>query len=474
MATDLFKLSYRRRLFLLLLVFAWALIAIFVVFQYEREKDYKAEQLNSLLQYYNRQLGNAIADRGFSPDTVGRLAAPMPDTRVSVIDIDGNVVFDNTIDSLANVNHLDRPEVRRAVDHGAGYTVRRHSSSTDSNYFYSATRVGDMIIRSAVPYSVSLSNLLEADRGFLWFMAFVTVGMSFLAWFATRSIGNAVSRLTAFARRAENGERIYDDDPFPRGELGEISRHIVMLYAQRERQHEEALRQEREKIRIKKQLTNNINHELKTPLAAMQVCLETLMSHPELAPEKKEMFVKRCYDNSERLRALLADVSTLTRLDDGCDMIATETVPLTRIVCDCVHMFSLPDFIPIEVDMPESVYVTGNAALLSAIFNNLLHNANAYSQAKQIFISMKIEGNAIVIFFADNGIGIAQEHLPHIFERFYRVDKGRSRANGGTGLGLAIVKNAVLFHNGEITVSNRKEGGLCFRIAIPFDESLNR
>ena len=203
----------------------------------------------------------------------------------------------------------------------------------------------------------------------------------------------------------------------------------------------------------------------------MQVCLETLISRPELAQDKKDMFIKRCYDNSERLRALLADVSTLTRLDDGSDMIARETVSLTRIVRDCVQTFSLPDFIPIEVDMPEDISVIGNASLLSAIFNNLLHNANAYSKATRIFISMKIEGNSVVISLADNGVGVAEEHLPHIFERFYRVDKGRSRANGGTGLGLAIVKNAVLFHNGDITVSNLKEGGLHFNIVIPFDDT---
>lgn len=246
-----------------------------------------------------------------------------------------------------------------------------------------------MIIRSAVPYSVSLSNVLQADNGFLWFMAFVTVAMSILAWIATSSIGNAVSRLNSFAKRAENGESIYDDESFPRGELGEISRHIVMLYAQRERQHEEALRQEREKIRIKKRLTNNINHELKTPLSAMQVCLETLMCHPELPQDKKDTFIKRCFDNSERLRALLADVSTLTRLDDGKEMIAKEKISLDQVIREAVDTFSSPDFIPITVDMPDNISITGNASLLSAIFSNLIRNANAYSRASRIFLSAR-------------------------------------------------------------------------------------
>ena len=462
-----FRLSYRQRLFVLLLVFAWSLTAIFIVFQYEREKEYKAARLNELLQYYNRQLGDIISADGFSHGALGRVTAPMPDTRISVIDIGGNVVFDNTMDSLVRANHLDRPEVRQAIADGRGYTVRRHSSSTNGNYFYSATRYGSYVVRSAVPYSVSLTNVLRADRGFLWFMAFVTAAMSILAWFATSSIGNAVSRLNRFARRAENGERIYDDEPFPRGELGEISHHIVMLYAQRERQHEEALRQEREKNRIKKQLTNNINHELKTPLAAMQVCLETLMSHPGLPQEKKDMFVRRCFDNSERLRALLADVATLTRLDDGSEVIARESVSLGGIIAEAVQTFSSPDSIPVEVDMTEEIMVTGNASLLLTVFNNLIRNSNAYSQASSITIAARRDGADVRISFADNGVGIPGEHLPHIFERFYRVDKGRSRASGGTGLGLAIVKNAVIFHGGTITASNLKDGGLQFNILLP-------
>ena len=467
MAMGSFKFSYHHRLFLLLLVFAWILTGIFIVFQYDREKEYKAGQLNTLLQYYNRQLGGIILLDGFSSDAIGRLESPMPSIRISVIDMSGKVLFDNIKDFPEGENHLNRPEVRQAIGKGNGYVVRRHSTSTDSNYFYSATRCGDYIIRTAVPYSVSLAHLLAADKSFLWFMAVVTIAMSILAWFATRSIGNAVSRLSSFAHRAEQGERIINDYAFPRGELGEISRNIVMLYAQREKQHEEALHQEREKIRIKKQLTNNINHELKTPLAAMQVCLETLMSHPELPLEKRDAFVRRCFLNSERLRTLLADVSILTRLDDGSDVIAKEPVSLNDIVNESVHTFSSSEMIPITVDMPSNITINGNAQLLSSVFNNLISNANAYSQASEIFLRVSKDENRVEISFADNGIGIPNDHLPHIFERFYRVDKGRSRTNGGTGLGLSIVKNAILFHGGSITASNREEGGLSFSITIP-------
>ncbi len=459
--------SYHLRLFSLMISFSVVIAVCVIAFQYEREKDFKAELLNSRLQAFNRDFaydGGADLDAGIRRFGFDEL-------RVTVIDSTGSIVFDNVAggcERLSGMNHNSRPEVAQAFAHGEGYTVRRHSESTGENYFYSATRVGNQVVRSAVPYSVSLAHVLEADRGILWFMAAITVVMGVAAWFATRRIGHAVTRLNDFARRAEAGEKIYADEAFPKDELGDISKHIVRLYAQRERQHEEALRQERDKIRIKKQLTNNINHELKTPLAAMRVCLETLMSHPELPDETRQMFMKRCWDNSGRLSNLLSDVATLTRLDDGSAVIAREPVSLNAVVDEAVRSLKSPDSIPVEVDMPFEVVLDGNSSLLSAIFCNLIRNANAYSRATRINIRARksADGDAVVSF-SDNGIGIPEVHLPHIFERFYRVDKGRSRANGGTGLGLSIVKNAVLFHGGEIVASNLPGSGLRFEITFP-------
>lgn len=447
--------------------FTVAIAVCVVVFQYEREKEYKAELLNSRLQAFNRE----FADDG-SGDLAERIRRfGFERLRVTVIDSAGRIIFDNVAggdERLVGMNHNDRHEVAQAMARGEGYTVRRHSQATDENYFYSATRIGNNVVRSAVPYTVSLAHVLEADGKVLWFMAAITVLMGVLAWFATRRISQTVTRLNKFARRAEAGGNIYAEEAFPKDELGEISKHIVRLYAQRERQHEEALRHERDKIRIKRQLTNNINHELKTPLAAMRVCLETLMTYPGMADDTRQMFIKRCWDNSERLRALMADVATLTRLDEGKSMIAREPVSLAAVVDEAVKSFESPDSIPVEVDIPCDIWLDGNASLLSAVFSNLLRNTNAYSLASQIVISVKKSPDGkILVSFSDNGTGIPEEHLPHIFERFYRIDKGRSRANGGTGLGLSIVKNAVLFHGGEIAASNLPGGGLRFDIAFP-------
>lgn len=470
------RFSYHRRLFLLLLTFAWTLVGCFVAFQYGREKRFKAEQLDTRLQLLNLRVLDALAG-GVRPDeAVTRYGGAFPELRVTLVGLDGQVRFDTSSDSLT-ANHLDRPEIVRALACGTGYTIRRHSQSTDRNYFYSAMRGDGVVIRMAVPYSVSLREVLAADRGFLWFMLGSTLLMSVLAYFATRRLGHNITRLDDFARRAERGERFDGSEPFPDDELGSISNHIVRLYARlqrtaadRDREHAAALHEEQEKIRIKKQLTNNINHELKTPVAAIQGYLETLIAHPELPEELRRSFLEKSYAHSERLRRLLLDVSTVTRMDEASWLIGREPVVLNDLLDELVADMRLRPAagrMDVVCDFPERVEVEGNPALLGSIFRNLADNAAAYSGGSEITIRL-VENTpeSCTILFADNGSGVPEEHLPHLFERFYRIDKGRSRKMGGTGLGLSIVRNAVSFHGGSISVRNRVTGGLEFCFSL--------
>ena len=121
----------------------------------------------------------------------------------------------------------------------------------------------------------------------------------------------------------------------------------------------------------------------------------------------------------------------------------------------------------IENNVTGNLSMTGNPSLLEAVFNNLTDNAMAYSGGSVIRIGLECEDSSrIVLSFSDNGTGVPPEHLPRLFERFYRIDKGRSRAAGGTGLGLAIVKNAVMMHGGTVTAENRPGWGLLFRITL--------
>ena len=471
------RLSYHRRLFLLLLAFSWVLVACFIVFQYGREKHFKAERLNARLQLLNLRMLDAL-DEGVEPAAcIATHNGPFEELRVTIIDRQGNVLFDNSLDTLPAANHLDRPEVAEALAHGSGYTIRRHSESTHRNYFYSAMLGDRYIIRSAVPYSVPLSTVLAADRVFLWFMLGVTLLMSIAGYFATRRLGHNISRLNDFAQHAERGERIDEPESFPHDELGEISNHIIRLYARlqqttadRDREHALALHEEQEKIRIKKQLTNNINHELKTPVAAIQGYLETLLANPSLDADRRTEFLEKSCAQIERLRRLLSDVATITRMDEASQVIRKEPVVVNDLIAEVAEEMALKPAeqrLRVNVDFPERVEVVGNPALLSSIFRNLADNAAAYSGGRDIYIRLLDNSpEACTILFADNGIGVSDEHLPHLFERFYRVDKGRSRKLGGTGLGLSIVKNAVMIHGGTISARNRERGGLEFRFTL--------
>ncbi|PWB07685.1 HAMP domain-containing histidine kinase [Paramuribaculum intestinale] len=470
------KFSYPQRLFVWLLGYSLLMVGCFVVFQYHREKEFKAEEIDKQLQLINTYILTELGEGHDVPDIRLDDFKPFDDIRVSVISEDGHIIYDNTLDSLPKTNHLDRQEIRDALRLGSGYAVRRHSESTGNNYFYSAKKSDDgNIVRTAVPYSVSFRGLLQADYGFLWIMGIITMVMCVLGYFATRRVGLHIIRLNRFAENVENGAQISDTEPFPHDELGEISNHIVRLYARlqqavadRDSEHRAALHEQLEKERIKKQLTNNINHELKTPVASIRVSVETMLAHRNMSDEKQILFLQRCLTNTERLQRLLTDVSLLTRMDDGSASILKEQVNLTDIINDVVEdrqIIAATKGIRIENFVSHNVIMAGNASLLEAVFNNLIDNAIVYCGGTRIKIELiSIDNDKVVIALSDNGCGVPPEHLPRLFERFYRIDKGRSRAAGGTGLGLSIVKNAVILHGGEISAETQCSGGLLFKI----------
>ena len=286
-----------------------------------------------------------------------------------------------------------------------------------------------------------------------------------------RSLDRAVAAM-------ENGADIESMPQFANDELGDIARHIIALYGRLrdasnviQREHDNALHEHQEKLRIKRQLTNNINHELKTPVAAIQGYLETMTTSKDMTTEERDAFIAKCYAHCQRLTQLLNDVSTITRLEDGSSRIECESVDLRTIVDEIASEVALlPDDkrMRMNIELPTPMQVLGNSTLLMSIFKNLTDNAIAYSGGRDIYIRcIDVSSTMYTISFADNGIGVDNDHINHIFERFYRIDKGRSRKLGGTGLGLSIVKNAVLFHGGDIKVSNRKIGGLEFIFTLP-------
>lgn len=590
------KFSYRilpfsQRLFLSVIFLFLGYAVCFMLFQYKREKAYKIELLNTQLQNYNNQLCDFLADHhGVNSDSMQSYVTThmMPNLRVTLIEPSGKVVYDNTNANWKSfANHSSRKEVQDALMYGSGYSISRQSESIQGEeYFYSARYYPPyrIIIRSALPYNLSLAEHLQADSGYLWFALIICLVLIFIFYRFTRKLGKSITKLQQFAMKADRNEPIDMDilQTFPKNELGEISQHIIKIYKRLHRA-KEALYIEREKLishlqtsheglgvftkerqeilvnnlftqyinnisdrnlrstneifdipelqpiieflnrnegnfskeekryamhlnknarsftveciifqdmsfeisinditqeeeqaRLKRQLTQNIAHELKTPVSSIQGYLETIISNPNIPQENVRVFLERSYAQSNRLTFLLRDISVLTRMDEAPELVEKEQVNLSKIVENILNEVALgleEKHITVVNKLPSEVILTGSSSLLYSIFRNLTDNAIAYAGNDiQITINCFREDEKFYYFsFSDTGVGVPEEHLNRLFERFYRVDKGRSRKLGGTGLGLAIVKNAVLFHGGIIFAKNMPKGGLEFVFTLKKD-----
>ncbi|WP_342763766.1 histidine kinase dimerization/phospho-acceptor domain-containing protein, partial [Bacteroides finegoldii] len=534
-------LSFSRKLFLSVISLFLVFAVCFIAYQYQREREYKVELLNTKLQDYNSRLYEQLSRQ--SPDSsiiTGYINNHiLEDLRVTLIDIDGNVLYDNYSNHNGQMeNHLDRPEVQKALKQGNGYDVRRTSETTGVPYFYSATRYKDYIVRSALPYNVSLINNLKADPHYLWFTVIVTLLLMIIFYKFTNKLGTSINQLREFAMRADRNEPIEMamQSAFPHNELGEISQHIIQiykrlhetkeaLYIEREKlithlqiSHEglgvftkdkkeilvnnlftqysnlisdsnletteevfaiselkeiihfinknqrqrsggkdekrmsitinkngrtfiveciifqdasfeisiNDVTQEEEQINLKRQLTQNIAHELKTPVSSIQGYLETIVSNENIPREKINVFLERCYAQSNRLSRLLRDISVLTRMDEAANMIDMERVDISLLVGNIINEVALEldeKHITVVNSLKKSIQIKGNYSLIYSIFRNLMDNAIAYAGTNiQININCFREDEGFYYFsFADTGVGVSPEHLNRLFERFYRV-----------------------------------------------------
>lgn len=484
----MFKISsVGRKLYFSVLAVFLVFAVSFIVFQQSREKQFKINTLTLKLANYNELLmedlllstsqGILLSDSVDMVDSVRVAEAKLQefvreheskDLRVTLVKPDGKVVFDNMSKEFRHfANHAKREEIAEALKTGQGTSVERQSKTLKHDYFYVASYFpkAQLIVRTALPYNDDLAKSLQADQHYIWFAIFAIILLTVVLYRFTYRLGKNVSKLTIFAYKADHNESLEVEDlaKFPDDELGEIAERIIKMY-----KRVQTTRKEQDIL--KRQLTQNIAHELKTPVASIQGYLETILDNPHINEQTKEQFLQRCYAQSERLTSLLHDISTLNRLDDGSDMIDFEAVDITQMVADITKETALvrqERKMTFDNQLPERIVVKGNRSLLYSVFRNLTDNAIAYAgEGRTITLEAKEQGNKWHFIFRDNGQGVPPEHLARLFERFYRVDKGRSRKMGGTGLGLAIVKNAVLLHGGTIRVSNLPEGGLKFEFTI--------
>lgn len=455
----------------LFLIFAIA----FIVFQQYRERQYKVETLTLRLQGCNDQLHDALmfnhdSDMGDFLRKYLRKGS-FRNLRVTVISVSGNVLYDSSTDFRTMANHAKRPEVAEALKTGFGSSVDRNSNTLGGDYFYCATyykREG-YVVRSALPYDIDLAKSLRADLHYIWFSIFVVILLTIVLYRFTNRIGGNITKLNEFATRASSHGFSFDKDwnevlgGFSNDELGDTAERIVNLYLRlKKTQQEQSV--------LKRELTQNVAHELKTPVASIQGYLETILGHPNMDSKTRDNFLERCHVQSERLAALLNDMSTLNRLDDGAEMMVFSEIDVAEIIrtVELESKFALEQkAMTMTCDIPDEMVIHGNESLIYSIFRNLADNAIAYAGTNTHINLKASRGQGCWLFtFSDNGVGVSEEHLQRLFERFYRVDKGRSRKMGGTGLGLAIVKNAVRVHGGNISVHNNPNGGLCFEFSL--------
>ncbi len=245
----------------------------------------------------------------------------------------------------------------------------------------------------------------------------------------------------------------------------------------------EASEAERRNRQLKQEMTSNIAHELKTPVSSIRGYLEILLSDKPVDDERRRYFLDRCFRQTLRLSDLIQDVSIINKLEESADLFPRTEVDATEVAKEAIG--DLADKaaaagITIQNNLP-SMPLGGNHELLYCIFRNLVENSISYA-GEGISIVLEtyepirtatnnsqfsiLNSQFYYIHYYDTGKGVADEYLSRLFDRFVRIDEGRSRQNGGTGLGLSIVKHSVLFHGGEIYAKNRAEGGLEFFFSL--------
>ncbi|MFI3286156.1 MAG: ATP-binding protein [Rikenellaceae bacterium] len=420
-------------LFLALLVLLWGLILCFVGYQYSREKQQVVGLLTSQLKLLNMQLNDDM-ESGVPPTLFyERNSDRFSQLEITII-CHGDCISYN---SNGNYKLSEKLSIIRDVLSSEDNLLITPVSDGDGRigHIYSVFNIGDNIICSSCSYSLSFFDIINEGNTFLLIAIAISILISIIGFITSRLYYN-----------------------------------LDITTKERDKEHETARREEQDKLRLKRQLTNNINHELKTPICSILGYLEMILNNTNLEAGQCRQFVQKSYDQAERLRHLMMDLSTITRIDEAGNMIEREAVNLTALILD-IQDDVIPQLqkqnIIIKSNIDKDLVVNGNYSLLYSVFRNLIDNAIAYSGGRTIWVDLVGEDESKYFFSVrDNGIGVEVKHLQYIFERFYRVDKGRSRKAGGTGLGLSIVKNAVLFHSGNIEARLEEMGGLEFKFSL--------
>ncbi|MBR1938416.1 MAG: hypothetical protein IJ836_05635 [Spirochaetales bacterium] len=378
--------------------------------------------------------------------------------RITWIDRDGNVLYDNEVNSEYMENHLEREEVRLAIENGYGESDR-YSNTLAHRQFYSAKKLPDGSILRLSIVQAAVWTLILGFMQPIVIVIFIALILSFvLSSRLAKNITEPINEIDL-----ENTEKYYGLTEYK--EIEPLLRHIAAQKIQLKRDKEQI----EETALIRQEFTANVSHELKTPLHAISGYAELLESGLARDEDIKP-FARKIREESSRLTTLVEDIIDLTKLDSGDGSRVTESCDLYRIAENAIDSLQST-----ASEHEVSLNLSGNKAqmvaypqLLYSIIYNLCDNAIKYNhKGGRVFVSVKQDEKYTTLSVKDTGIGIPLESQKRVFERFYRVDKSRSKEVGGTGLGLSITKHAILVHKGSFDLTSQEGKGSEFTVILP-------
>lgn len=363
--------------------------------------------------------------------------------RVTVINADGTVTFDSAADVKRMENHLDRPEVQAALLNGEGKHVRRSDTLAKSTFYYAMQTEEGRILRVGKEAISVVWVLLSAFPVMFWMMLLLFAVCLAASHYLTAEIVRPIDEMVEDMEHIEEKEIYEEFIPFTRKIRS---------------QHEEIL----SAANMRQEFTANVSHELKTPLAAISGYAE-LMETGVARETDIRHFSQEIHKSADRLLNLINDILKLSRLDaqEGCELL--EVVDLAAVAADTVEMLSINAAkanVRLKYEGCVSAKIRIGKELADEITYNLIENAIRYNKrGGEVFVSVEADAENVRFLVKDTGIGIGEEHQKRIFERFYRVDKSRSKELGGTGLGLAIVKHICDLTGGKLSLESKEGEG---------------
>ncbi|MDO4477944.1 MAG: ATP-binding protein [Lachnospiraceae bacterium] len=357
--------------------------------------------------------------------------------RITWIDNDGTVLFDNDTNVAGLSNHLDRPEIRDALENGEGESTRRSNTMNMNTFYYALMLDNGTVLRVSTQANTIMSVLMKSLPVIISIAVIILLGCILIGHFLTRLLMRPITDMVEHLDDTTYEPAYKELRPF----ADKIrSQHEHVLAAAKSRQD----------------FTANVSHELKTPITAISGYAE-LIENRLLDPDSEAHIAGQIRHNADRLLSLVTDIIQLSELDHRELPRRFESLDLYRIAGICLEdnkALAEPRGIKLSLS-GISAGITADQALIREMIDNLLQNAIRYNKdGGQVYVRVTIEDGHPVIAVSDTGIGISAEHQDRVFERFYRVDKSRSRETGGTGLGLAIVKHIADIHNAEITLES--------------------